>query len=128
MIPELREQFNKNFTEEKYKIFLDDLNSKHPGHIAFRVAETPVFVPKDFTDKMFNACESIIDVIVGDNFKTLTANAIPKSETVPNENGHSHFIVFDFGICENANGELDVSQPASAFYYLTYKKILFSFL
>jgi len=107
MIKELREQFNKKFTEEKYKGFLKDLDSKHPGDIAFRVAETPVFIPKDFTKKMIDACEVIVDVITGDNFKKLTERAIPKGETVPNENAHTHFIAFDFGICENANGELE---------------------
>jgi hypothetical protein len=107
MIRELRDQFNRNFTEEKYKNFLDDLKSKHPGDIFFRIAETPVFVPKDFTAKMLNACESIVDVIADDNFKNLTSGAIPKGETVPNENDHSHFIAFDFGICENVNGDLE---------------------
>ncbi len=107
MIRELRNQFNKNFTEEKYKSFLDDLNGKHPNGIVFRVAETPIFVPKDFTAKMLVACESIVDVIADDNFKTLTAKAIPKGETVPKENNHSHFIVFDFGICENLSGDLE---------------------
>ncbi len=52
MIPEIRDQFNKNFSEEKYQAFLKDLNSKHPGAIDFRVAETPIFIPKDFTNKM----------------------------------------------------------------------------
>ncbi|MEP6595918.1 MAG: hypothetical protein ABJA71_08215 [Ginsengibacter sp.] len=107
MIRELRQQFNKNFTEKKYQNFLDDLNSKHPNDIVFRVAETPIFISKDFTAKMLEACESIVDIIAGDNFKTLTARAIPKGETVPNENNHSHFIVFDFGICENSNGDLE---------------------
>ncbi|MEO6219795.1 MAG: hypothetical protein ABIO81_05165 [Ginsengibacter sp.] len=107
MIKELREQFNKNFTGEKYENFLHDLNSKHPGDIVFRVAETPVFVPKDFCAKMLDACENIVDVIADDNFKTLTASAIPKGETVPNENDHSHFIAFDFGVCENIDGELE---------------------
>lgn len=107
MIRELRNQFNRDFTKEKYKNFLDDLNSKHPGHIVFRVAETPLFVPKDFTAKMLDACENIIDVIADDNFKNITAKAIPAGETVPNENNHSHFIVFDFGICENENGGLE---------------------
>ena len=46
MIPHLRKLFNESFTEEKYQSFLDDLNSKHPGAIEFRVAETPVFVPE----------------------------------------------------------------------------------
>ena len=107
MIRELRQQFNKNFTEEKYQNFLNDLNSKHPGHIVFRVAETPIFIPKDFTTKMIDACETIVDIIADDNFKNLTSRAIPKGESVPNENEHSHFMVFDFGICENVHGDLE---------------------
>ncbi|MGI8581362.1 MAG: hypothetical protein ACR2KX_04185 [Chitinophagaceae bacterium] len=107
MINDLRQQFNQNFTEEKYKIFLDDLNSKHPNDIVFRIAETPIFISKDFTKKVLDACEAIVDVIVDKNFKNVTANAIPKDEQVPNENAHTHFIAFDFGICENAAGELE---------------------
>jgi hypothetical protein len=107
MIPELRTQFNENFTEEKYQSFLEDLDSKHPGNIVFRVAETPVFIPKDFTKKMLNACESIVDIIVEPGFKKLTDRAIPKKNEVPNENEHTDFIAFDFGICENEKGELE---------------------
>ena len=107
MIKDLREQFNKDFTEEKYKKFLKDLDSRHPGDIVFRIAETPVFITKDFTKKIIDACEAIVDIIVDPDFKKLTAAAIPKSELVPNENDHTHFIAFDFGICENAAGELE---------------------
>lgn len=107
MINDLRQQFNQNFTEEKYKNFLADLNSRHPGDIVFRVAETPIFISKGFTKKIIDACEAIVDVIVDGNFKKLTAAAIPKGEAVPNENAHTHFIAFDFGICENAAGELE---------------------
>jgi len=107
MIKDLREQFNKEFTDEKYLAFLNDLNSKHPGDIDFRIAETPIFIPKDFTKKIIDACEAIVDVIVDPNFKQLTANAIPPGETVPKENDHTHFIAFDFGICENSKGELE---------------------
>ena len=107
MINDLRQQFNQNFTEEKYKNFLADLDSRHPGDIVFRVAETPVFISKGFTKKIIDVCEAIVDVIVDGNFKKLTAAAIPKGEAVPNENAHTHFIAFDFGICENAAGELE---------------------
>jgi hypothetical protein len=48
MISKLREQFNENFTQKKYEEFLTDLDTKHPGDIMFRVAETPIFVPKKF--------------------------------------------------------------------------------
>lgn len=107
MIPELREQFNAGFTSEKYEAFLKDLDSKHPGDIVFRIAETPIFVPKDFTTKMIDACEAILDVIVDPKFKDLTKRAIPKIENVPNENEHTDFIAFDFGVCENEKGELE---------------------
>ncbi len=105
MIPELRKQFNENFTHEKYIDFLHDLDSRHPGDIVFRIAETPVFVPKDFTQKMLGACETIIDLIKDPDFKKLTNRAIPSAENVPGENDHPHFIAFDFGICENESGE-----------------------
>ncbi|HJY22337.1 MAG TPA: hypothetical protein VJ279_05605, partial [Hanamia sp.] len=107
MIPELRTQFNENFTEEKYQSFLEDLDRKHHGNIVFRVAETPVFIPKDFTKKILDACESIVDIIVEPGFKKLTDRAIPKKDEVPNENEHTDFIAFDFGICENEKGELE---------------------
>ncbi len=107
MIPSLRKQFNKNFSADKYHDFLHDLDKAHPGEIEFRVAETPVFVPKDFTKKILDACESIVDIIVDPRFKELTKNAIPKNLQVRGENDHSHFIAFDFGVCINDAGEYE---------------------
>lgn len=107
MVPSIRKAYNENFTQEKYNVFLADLNSKYPDALQFRIAETPVFVDRDFKNKILSACESIVDVITGYNFKTLTSHAIPANVRVPNENEHTHFIAFDFGICENEQGELE---------------------
>lgn len=107
MVHALRQQFNASFTKEKYESFLKELHAAHPGAIEFRVAETAVFVPKDFTNKMLNACESIVDIIVDPKFAELTKNAIPGNLRVPGENSHSHFIAFDFGICINEAGEYE---------------------
>ena len=107
MIPAQRIAFNKAFTEETYEEFLKDLDSRHPGDIVFRVAETPVFVPKEFTAKMLDACESIVDFITSPKFQEVTEKAIPEHEKVPGESTHSDFIAFDFGVCENENGELE---------------------
>jgi hypothetical protein len=107
MVPALRKEFNANFTKEKYEAFLKELHAVHPGAIEFRVAETPVFVPKVFTKKMLDACESIVDIIVDPKFNELTKNAIPKDLQVPGESNHSHFIAFDFGVCINDNGEYE---------------------
>ncbi len=106
MVKEVRELYNSNFTQEKYEVFLNDLNNPH-RLIQFRVAETPVFVPKYFLDQMINACESIVDVILQPNFKQLTQNAIPKNLQVPNEDEYPTCLTFDFGVCINKNNELE---------------------
>ena len=107
MIPEIRKKFNAEFTEQKYQDYLNELDAAHPGAIGFRVAETPVFCDKAFTDQMLSACESIVDVIVSPNFKEQSARAIPADVRVPGENDHTNFIAFDFGVCENEKGELE---------------------
>jgi hypothetical protein len=107
MIPHLRKLFNESITEEKYKVFLDDLNAKHPGAIEFRIAETPVFVPDDFQEKMISACESIVDIVTAPGFKEESAKAIPPGDFVPGNETHPHFIAFDFGVCVNEKNELE---------------------
>jgi hypothetical protein len=107
MIPALRKKFNSEFTQKKYNEYLEEINALHPGDIEFRLAETPIFVDKEFKQKIISACESIVDVIIQPDFKTLTKNAVPENVNVPNENDHAHFIAFDFGICENEKGEFE---------------------
>lgn len=107
MVPQLREAFNRTFSSERYQEFLKDLESAHPGEIEFRVAETPVFADKAFTQKMLDACESIVDIICNPQFKAVTERAIPKNEYVPGETAHSHMIAFDFGVCINKEDELE---------------------
>lgn len=106
MVRELRQAFNRQFTDETYLAFLQEINSIH-GPIEFRMAETPVFVPKGFKQQMLDACESIVDVITAPGFKSITEKAIPDNLRVPGENDHPHCIAFDFGICRNENGELE---------------------
>jgi hypothetical protein len=106
MVTSIRNQFIKSFTPEKYSAFLEDLNQLFPGAIDFRVAETPVFINKSLGKQMVDTCEHIIDLIKRDDFLTLTERAIPKQEYMQNQNGHSHFIAFDFGLCKNKNGVL----------------------
>ena len=103
----LRDQFNKNFTEEKYQDYMKQIEAVSPGALDFRNAETPIFIPKAFTKKMLDACEDIIDIIVAPNFKTLTDRSIPADVFVPGDEGHAQCMVFDFGICQNANGEYE---------------------
>lgn len=107
MVPAIRSSFNENFSEEKYLEYLKELNVAYPGQIDFRVAETPVFCDKIFKEKMLSACEDIVDLIVSPHFKEESSRAIPKDLRVPSERSISNFIAFDFGVCENEQGELE---------------------
>lgn len=107
MVPAIRSAYNQQFSETQYQAYLKALHAQHTDAIQFRVAETPVFIDKSFKDKIINACESIVDVITQYNFKTLTSHAIPENVRVPNEDEHTHFIAFDFGICQNTEGEFE---------------------
>jgi hypothetical protein len=107
MVPALRKAFNEAFTVRQYENFLKDLNHLHPGAIEFRVAETPVFVSKVFGQKMIDTCEYIVDQILEPDYLRMTQRSIPATDYVPGENKHSHFIVFDFGVCINQQNELE---------------------
>lgn len=105
MIPAQRQKFNQQFTKEKYKNFMEMLEQGYP-EIPFRVAETPIFVPKALKEKLIAAGQEIVNLIKQPNFKALTQGAIPKHWNVPNENQQPHFLTFDFGICKGDDGEL----------------------
>lgn len=105
MIQKYRNQFNQNFTEEKYKKFIKALEKDYQP-IPFRVAETPIFIPQELREKLIVAGEEIIALIKQDNFKELTQKSIPSEWNVPNETAHPHFLTFDYGLCKDKNGEV----------------------
>jgi hypothetical protein len=107
MVKEIRTEYNQEFSKEKYEKFLAELNSVHPGQLDFRIAETPLFIPAEFTKKMLDACEHIIDIITQPAYALQSAQSIPEKLRVPNEDSQPHFIAFDFGICANERGELE---------------------
>ena len=107
MVPEIRKKYNAQFGRENYESFVVELANVFPGQLDFRVAETPVFVPKAFMNKIFSACESIVDVITKPEYHKQSEKAIPSHLRVPDEDNHPHCIAFDFGVCRNEEGELE---------------------
>ncbi|GAB4091418.1 ATP-grasp domain-containing protein [Flaviaesturariibacter terrae] len=107
MIPAIRQAYNAAFTQEKYTAFIEELSNAHPGQLDFRVAETPIFVPRSFKEQILSACESIVDAILDPSYHGKSDKAIPPQLRVPREDGHPQFIAFDFGICYGPEGSLE---------------------
>lgn len=107
MIAHLRNAFNAQFTEHKYAGMLADIIGQFNHTPPFKIAETPVFIPKELKHKLVEACEDIMKVIDQPNFKELTEGAFFEAHMkVPNEDDHAKFIQLDFGICLDENGQL----------------------
>jgi hypothetical protein len=108
MVPALREEFNRNYTPEKYRQFLETLDQACGTHIGFRVSETPCFVPKSLLDKMAQCGRELILQLV-DNPQYLRASdvSVPPQYNVPNQSPRPMFVQVDFGLARNARGELD---------------------
>ncbi|ACT91703.1 hypothetical protein [Dyadobacter fermentans] len=106
MHKQAREAFNRSFTEKGYEEFVESLGSAFPGQLDFRVAETPVFIPKDLKKKILWASDEIIGTLLSPDFRAKTDRAVPASQHVPGENAHTSFLAIDYAICRNAAGEL----------------------
>lgn len=106
MIPKYRKQFNEAFSDEKYKELKEILKQKGGIEPGFRISESPIFLTKEFENKLIDASESIISQI-----KTLPAEtlqkAIPENCRVPNDTDQPHFFTIDFGVCKNKNGDIE---------------------
>ena len=105
MIKPYREAFNKHFTQEKYRSFLAEIAKEFDYAPPFRIAETPVFIPKLLKERLLEACQDINKVLTREDFKELTKEAIKLPEhKVPDEDYRSRFIQMDFGICVDEEG------------------------
>ncbi len=106
MIPTLRQQYNLHFRQEQYEAMLDWIEATYHHRPPFHVAETPVFIPRDVKEQLFDACRELTDLLLRPDFKAYSDGALQPGQIVPNESPHPNFLVIDFGICEGENGEL----------------------
>ena len=105
MIPELREAYNRKFSDSAYQTFLQWIYRQYDHVPKFRIAETPVFIPNDLKTKLFQACEEITDVICRPDFLELSQSAVLAGQIVPGETPHTAFLQMDFGVCLDENGQ-----------------------
>ncbi len=106
MVPSVRQEYNRNFTPERYQAFLDFIEENAPGQLEFRVAETPFFIDRQLRDRIKEAAEALVDFVVRPDIKDLTEGAIPKNLRMPNEGHHPHYLCIDFAMCSDGKGGL----------------------
>lgn len=87
MIPSIRDHFNATFTEAAHQDFVHACQDRFNKIIEFKICETPIFIPADFSAKVLAAGEAILDVVCADDFKLKSDKAIPNGCFVPGAEG-----------------------------------------
>jgi hypothetical protein len=106
MIPALRQNFNANFSPEKYQRLLKLMEERCGTPVKFRVCETPVFLPKPLLDQMCDYGKELIHQLNGIEYRKASSEAIPEQFKVPREPPRPLFIQVDFGLVRDKTGKL----------------------
>lgn len=106
MHPATRHRYNAAFTDEKYRAFMHTMDTAYGEAVTFRVAETPIFVPRALKNQLLQGVEDICAVVTRPDFTAKSEAAIPAHLRVPNEAEHPVFLQLDFGICRDDAGNL----------------------
>jgi len=106
MIPALRQQFNANFTPDKYQRLLKVMEERCGAPVKFRVCETPVFLPRPLLDQMCEYGKELIFQLNSLEYRKASFDAIPPQFNVPRESPRPTFIQVDFGLIRDQSGRL----------------------
>lgn len=107
MIPELRRQFNAAYHDMGYRALLERLRQASGVPIDFRVAETPVFVPKSFMEEIAEEGRTLALRLIADKeYLGAARRAIPEGYCVAEETARPHFLTADFALVREAGGTL----------------------
>ncbi len=116
MIPELRRQFNSNFTKEKYARFLRLLDEGIGTHVSFRNSETPMFLPRALFDRMAREGAELIHQLMTPEYLARSEETVPAEYRVPNEDARPLFIQVDFGLTADLQPKLVEIQAFPSLY------------
>lgn len=107
MIPELRSEFNRNFSSRAYADLLGDLTRRCGGPVPFRVAETPIFLKKTLLDELAEEGAALARWLMADEDHLNAARrAILPGYEVGNETAHPNFLTADFALIRSNTDEL----------------------
>ncbi|HEY5611602.1 MAG TPA: hypothetical protein VIL97_10365 [Thermoanaerobaculia bacterium] len=101
-----RRVFNAHFTPELYESHRASLESRLNCRFAFRLAESPVFLPPDLREQLVIAANAIVDQISVPSCIEKMKKAIPPEWDTPGMDALPSFAQVDFAIVRDANGQL----------------------
>ncbi|MEL6141193.1 MAG: hypothetical protein AAFU67_06215, partial [Bacteroidota bacterium] len=106
MIPDLRNAYNAQFSEQAYQDMLDWIANEYNYRPKFHIAETPVFLPGPLLEKLQAASKDVMAVISAPGFAERAAGALLPGQQVPGRTPNPIFLQMDFGLCLAEDGSV----------------------
>ena len=105
MDPHYRELFNQQFTDQIYRRYETDLSARLNCTFEFRLAESPLFLPDDFKQRLTTAAREILQQISDPARIARMKRAIPERWNAPGMDALPSFTQIDFAVVRQ-NGTL----------------------
>ncbi|MCS7017823.1 MAG: hypothetical protein RMJ87_02640 [Cytophagales bacterium] len=106
MLSPYRQTFNQKFTQARYNTLLADINAQFGFEVAFKICETPIFIPPTLQLRLQEAGETIWQQVNSEYYRREMHRAIPPHLFVPHDTDMPDFAAIDFAISKDHNGEL----------------------
>jgi hypothetical protein len=106
MIPELRREFNASFSERSYRRFCERLDYRCRSSIPFRIAETPLFVPRAIQRQCEEAAVALALQAHDPAYLAASDAALRPEHTVAGQTERSTFLTIDFAMALDDEGNI----------------------
>jgi hypothetical protein len=104
LIPEARAAFNHAVSPERQRLVMDRMRDRIGGEVPFRIAESPLFLPRPLLDEMGRASLEILAALQAHRDYRRVADAIiPRERLYPREDDHPLFVCFDYALAEDGD-------------------------
>jgi hypothetical protein len=117
LIPSLRQPFNRHWTPEKYRRFLELIDQRSGVAAQFRHSETPTFLPAPLIGKMARYGREMVEKLLADEeYQRDSEAAIPERYRTPHEAPVPLFVQADFGLDADLEPQLVEIQGFPSLY------------
>src|SRR5262245_50960960 len=106
MDPALRKKFNAGFSEKTYAELVKRLEGKLECKFEFRLAETPVFLPRVFRERAERAAREIVSQLSDPKRIAAMERDLPARYATPRRGRLPGVAIVDFAVVRDATGEL----------------------
>ncbi len=104
MIAQYRRQFNQKYSESQYQAMLDSMTADYGFKIDFKICETPIFIGNELKNELIKAAQMVLSQALSPEYMKQMPQSIPSQCFVPNDTSMPTFMVVDFAICKDQQG------------------------